>query len=75
RSFKEQQAQIFIEAPYRNNQLLNDIVETCHGDTLLCIATDISLETEMIATMPVKLWKTKKPELHKRPAIFIFQKP
>ncbi|MBN2613217.1 MAG: SAM-dependent methyltransferase [Bacteroidales bacterium] len=75
RSYREKQAQLFIEAPYRNNQLLNDILDTCQGETLLCIAVDISLETEMIETRPVKLWKTKKPELHKRPAIFIIQKP
>ncbi len=74
RSFQERQSQIFFEAPYRNNQLLNDILECCHPDTLLCIATDITLDTEFIETKPVKHWKTKKPELHKRPAIFILQK-
>lgn len=74
RSFQDRQSQIFIEAPYRNNQLLKDLLESCNPDTLLCIGVDISMETEMIKTQTVKQWKTKIPELHKRPSIFILQK-
>ena len=74
RSFQEQQSQIFIETPYRNNQLLKDILQICHPDTKLCIGVDISLSSEEIETRSIREWKTKRPELHKRPAIFIIQR-
>ncbi len=74
RSCQEQQSQIFIETPYRNNQLLKDILEVCQPDTRLCIGADISLDTEKIETRSIREWKTKKPELHKRPAIFIIHR-
>ncbi|SDC06409.1 16S rRNA (cytidine1402-2'-O)-methyltransferase [Williamwhitmania taraxaci] len=70
-SAREKQTQVFIEAPYRNMQLLNDILSTCRNNTLLCIAVDITLETEYICTKTVKEWKHALPELHKRPAIFL----
>jgi 16S rRNA (cytidine1402-2'-O)-methyltransferase len=65
------ETQIFIEAPYRNDALLTDILENCHPSTLLCIAADITLDTEFIKTQPVSSWKKKKPALHKRPVIFL----
>ena len=65
------QTQIFIETPYRNNQLLDDILKTSSKDLKLCIATDISLPTEFIKTMRIADWKKKKPDLHKRPSIFL----
>ena len=74
RSHQEQQSQIFIETPYRNNQLLKDILEVCQPDTRLCIGADISMDTEKIETKSIREWKTKKPELHKRPAIFIIHR-
>lgn len=74
RSLDEHQSQLFMEAPYRNNQLLNDILEICHPATQLCIGTDVSLGTEMIQTRTIGEWKKKKPDLHKRPAIFIIQR-
>ena len=64
-------SQIFIEAPYRNESLLKDLVATCHPSTLLCIAVDITLESEMILTHPVRHWKKGLPHIHKRPAIFL----
>ncbi len=67
-------SQIFMETPYRNNHLLQDLLQNCHGDTLLCIAVDITMEKELIRTLPVKVWKTSPPNLHKRPAIFILGK-
>ena len=70
-SAREKQTQVFIEAPYRNMQLLNDILSTCRSNTLLCIAVDITLETEFICTKMVHEWKRSLPELHKRPAIFL----
>jgi 16S rRNA (cytidine1402-2'-O)-methyltransferase len=68
------ETQLFIEAPYRNDALLNDILATCHPDTLLCIAADITLETEFIFTQSTGNWKKKKPALHKRPALFLLGK-
>jgi 16S rRNA (cytidine1402-2'-O)-methyltransferase len=74
RSFRENQSQIFIETPYRNNQLVKDILETCHPDTKLCIGADISLVSEKIETKSIREWKKERPELHKRPAVFIIQR-
>lgn len=73
RSKQENQSQIFIEAPYRNNQLLKDIILSCQPETHLCLAADITEENEMIITKQIKEWAKKTPELHKRPVIFILQ--
>jgi len=70
-SQKKGQTQIFIEAPYRNNQLLKDILANCKDHTQLCIAADITGPEEYIRTRTIKEWKTAVPELHKRPAIFL----
>ena len=74
RSLAENQSQLFIEAPYRNNQLLDDIYQTCESETLLCIACDLTLPSQILKTDFVKSWKTKKPDFHKRPAIFILKR-
>ena len=71
---KNGETQIFIEAPYRNDALLKDILNTCNPFTLLCIAADITLDSEFIETRPVGEWKKKKPALHKRPVIFLLGK-
>ena len=63
--------QIFIETPYRNNQLLETVLKTCQPQTKICIAVDLTADTEMIETKTVKEWKTAIPQLHKRPAIFL----
>ncbi len=73
RSKQEQQAQLFIETPYRNNKMLEVLTNTLHPDTMLCIACDISLPTEFIRTQPMAQWKKNKEDFHKRPAIFIIQ--
>jgi len=73
RSFTEKQTQIFIEAPYRNTQLINDLINTLNDQTRLCIACDITLDTEYIKTQTVAQWKKNIPELNKRPAIFLIQ--
>jgi 16S rRNA (cytidine1402-2'-O)-methyltransferase len=65
------QTQIFIEAPYRNQKLLQSLVETCHDTTLLCLATDITLPGESIVTRRIMEWKTKLPEINKRPTVFL----
>ena len=73
-SFEKNQSQIFIETPYRNNKLLEDLVQTLHPETHLCIATDITLPTEYIKTKRVAAWKKESVDLHNRPAIFIIHK-
>lgn len=73
RSRNEEQSQLFIETPYRNNAMLEDLLKTCNPDSLICVAADISLEAEYIKTKPVKVWQKNKPNLNKRPAIFIIQ--
>ena len=70
-SQKKQQTQLFIETPYRNNQLLKDILASCKETTLICVAADITGPEEFIHTKTVKMWKQQLPELHKRPAIFL----
>ncbi len=65
------QTQIFIETPYRNMAMLESILKTCSATLTLCIAADLSLDTEWIRSMPVQEWKKQKPELHKRPAVFL----
>ncbi|QJP35079.1 SAM-dependent methyltransferase [Nonlabens sp. Ci31] len=72
-SIKNQQSQSFIETPYRNNKMLEELLLSLSGNTKICIACDISLPTEFIKTLTVDLWKKQIPELHKRPAIFIIQ--
>ncbi len=68
------QSQIFIETPYRNDQLLADMLKVLSGPSRLCVACDLTLPTEYIATRTVAEWNTAAPvNLHKRPAIFIFQ--
>lgn len=68
------QSQIFIETPYRNNKLVEDILQIVNPSTHLCIATDITLPTEFIKTMRVADWKKLKVDLHNRPTIFIIHK-
>ena len=73
-SFEQNQSQIFIETPYRNNQMIEDICKSLHPGTRVCIATDITLPTELIKTKTVTEWKINTVDLHKRPTIFILHK-
>lgn len=73
-SFDKDQSQLFIETPYRNNKLLEDILQTLQPNTHLCIAADITLPTEYIKTMKVSEWKKATIDLHNRPTIFIIHK-
>ena len=71
-AYSSDQTQIFIETPYRNIQLLDALKMTCLDQTLLCIATDLTLETEQIDVRPVGRWKKgNPPDIHKRPAVFL----
>ncbi|NPA37427.1 MAG: SAM-dependent methyltransferase [Chlorobi bacterium] len=73
RSIHQKQTQIFIEAPYRNAKLLQDILSYCKPQTQLCIACDITLETEFIVTKTIAEWKGNVPDINKRPTIFLIQ--
>lgn len=73
-SLENNQAQIFIETPYRNNALFSDLKRNLHNFTKLCIACELTLETEYIKTKSIAEWKKEKPDLHKKPAIFIIQR-
>jgi len=72
-STKYGRTQLFIETPYRNQKMLESLMKNLHNDTYLSIGIDLSLDTEEIHTYKVKEWKKKKLNLHKRPAVFIFQ--
>ncbi len=69
-SAKKNCTQLFIETPYRNNQLLETLIKTGKPTTRLCIAADITGPTEFIQTKTLAQWKNKLPDLHKRPTIF-----
>ena len=68
------QSQLFIETPYRNNKLMEDLLQILQPNTLLCVACDITLPTEFIKTKTVNQWKKEKADLHNRPCIFIIHK-
>ena len=63
--------QIFIEAPYRNQRLLEAVLATCASDTLLCLATDLTLPTESIQSHPVAEWRRAPPQIDRRPTVFL----
>lgn len=67
------QSQLFIETPYRNDQLMEALLSVLNGNTRLCVAADITLPTEFIKTLRVDEWKKNKVDLHKRPTLFIIQ--
>ncbi|MBN8696105.1 MAG: SAM-dependent methyltransferase [Bacteroidetes bacterium] len=69
--YKRKQTQMFIETPYRNMHLLEDILNACENKTRLCIACDITLPTEFIKTKSVFDWKKQLPDINKRPTIFL----
>jgi 16S rRNA (cytidine1402-2'-O)-methyltransferase len=68
---KDDCTQIFIETPYRNNQLLEAILKNCNPNTLVCIAKNLTGPNEFIKTKAIKEWKNQLPELHKEPVIFL----
>jgi 16S rRNA (cytidine1402-2'-O)-methyltransferase len=66
-------AQLMIETPYRNNQLLEALTQVCQPGTRLCVAVDLTLETELVRTLRIAQWRTLRPELDKRPVVFVLQ--
>jgi len=69
--YTKDQTQLFIEAPYRNIQLLGAILETCMDSTLLCIATRLTEDDEMIRVRSVREWKKHIPQFDKKPSVFL----
>ena len=72
-SRKNNSTQIFMETPYRNNQLLEDLVKSCHPNTQLCVAANLTMDDEFILTDSLKNWAKKKTDFHKKPAIFLLE--
>ncbi|UTY58893.1 SAM-dependent methyltransferase [Massilia sp. erpn] len=76
RSRQDKQTQLFIETPYRNAAMLDALLASCAGSTLICVATDISLPSESIRTQSSAQWKAqlaagKAPDFHKKPTVFL----
>jgi len=66
------ETQIFIETPYRNQHMLEDILATCDSNTKFCVASQISLPDELIVTKTIHQWKQKPlPDIHKKPTVFL----
>ena len=74
RSYVENQTQLFIETPYRNRRLLEELIQTCRPPTRLCIACNVTCDDEYICTKSMKEWKGHLPDLEKRPCIFLIYK-
>jgi 16S rRNA (cytidine1402-2'-O)-methyltransferase len=70
-SAKKNCTQLFIETPYRNNQLLEALLKTCQPSTKICVAVDLTSDKEFIKTKTVSDWKKSTPDMNKRPAIFL----
>lgn len=69
-SASRKETQIFMETPYRNNQLIREVVDSCRSNTLLGISADLTASSEFVATKSIQEWKKNLPDLHKRPAVF-----
>ena len=74
RVYRDNQTQIFIETPYRNNKMAEDILENCKPQTKLCIAMNITCDNETIITKKVGAWRGKLPDMHKQPCVFLIYK-
>lgn len=74
RIYNESQTQIFIETPYRNTKLVEEIIKTCSPSVKLCIAMNLTCEDEYIKTLSLKEWKNKLPNMDKKPCIFLLYK-
>lgn len=70
RMYKEHQTQLLIEAPYRNNQLMQSLVSVCRDETIICVGCDIMLPTQYIRSQTTAQWRKAMPDLHKRNTVF-----
>ncbi|NDW10587.1 SAM-dependent methyltransferase [Dysgonomonas sp. 520] len=74
RIYSENQTQIFIETPYRNAKMVEDLIKNCSPSTKLCIAMNITMDDEFIVTLPIKNWSKQLPDMNKKPCIFLLYK-
>lgn len=74
RIYNEQQTQLFIETPYRNGKMIEDIIKNCRPQTKLCIAANLTCDDEYVRTRTLKEWRTGVPDLSKIPCIFLLYK-
>lgn len=74
RAYNENQTQLFIETPYRNNKMVEDILLNCKPKTKLCIAMNLTCQDEFIVTRSVKAWKNLLPDMDKKPCVFVIYK-
>jgi 16S rRNA (cytidine1402-2'-O)-methyltransferase len=74
RSAQENQSQVFMETPYRNNQLFADILKSCTDNTLFTVASELTTGNEYIVTQTIKEWKKTKIDLHKKPVVYVIHK-
>jgi len=72
-SLQNQAAQIFMETPYRNQQIMEALLKTCKASTFLCVACNLTTDTEIIQTKTIEHWKKMKYNFHKQPAVFVLQ--
>jgi 16S rRNA (cytidine1402-2'-O)-methyltransferase len=72
RSRRERETQIFIETPYRNDAMLEALLQTCHPATLLCVASDLTLASEEVRTQGIERWRGMNHRIGKRPTVFLF---
>ncbi|MFM2145268.1 MAG: hypothetical protein RL732_104 [Bacteroidota bacterium] len=70
-SSRQRSTEIFMETPYRNQALFDTLLNTCRKDTMLCIAANLTAPDEFIHTCSIEAWAQKKPDLHKKPALFL----
>jgi len=70
-SARDRQTQVFIETPFRNDQLFEELLRNCAPGTKICVACNLTAKDEFVLSLPVSEWKKRKPELHKKPAMFL----
>jgi len=73
KAIKDNQAQLFIETPYRSDSLHKELLKVLLSNTLLCVGCDLSLQNEYIKTLTISQWKNERVDLNKRPCIFIIE--
>lgn len=72
-SKQHKQSQVFMETPYRNVSLFEEILKSCHASSKLCVAKNITLQDEWIKTLTIGEWRNQKPNIHKQPCVFILE--
>jgi 16S rRNA (cytidine1402-2'-O)-methyltransferase len=74
-AWQQHQTQLFIETPYRNGAMFDDLLAHCQPTTLLCVAANLTAEDEFVKTLPIATWREQTPDLHKKPTVFLLGAP